>query len=156
MEEVVQDTSWLDKRWQEKDRLLSHFARHQSFPVDGRGFSRHREFDTKSFSWESSLAALIRLLLLPTTVPVLALLSIPVFWTLLVAWLVNTAMRMVFSGPGTANENDSSSANANDSSGQAVTPASAPTTPFIPATPFGSPATLMPWFARRSESPPPK
>lgn len=154
MEEVIQDASWLDKRWQEKDRLLSHFARHQSFPVDGRGYGRDRHFNTKSFSWESSLASLIRLLILPTTVPMLALLSIPVFWTLMIVWLVNAAMRIFSPGSGPVSERDSSSANANDSSGQAVTPASAPPTPFMPTTPFGSPATLMPWFSKRNETPP--
>ena len=155
MEEVIQDSSWLDKRWQEKDRLLSHFARHQSFPVDSREFSRHREFNTRSFSWETSFASLMRLLVLPFCVPLLALLSIPMFWTLLIVWLVNSAIRLLMAVAEPSHGGDQASSDAaGDTSGQAVTPASANTTPFIPATPFGSPATLMPWFSKRSESPP--
>lgn len=42
MEEVLQDPNWLDKKWGEKDRLLGHFARHQQFPADGRGFCKLR------------------------------------------------------------------------------------------------------------------
>jgi len=155
MEEVIQDSSWLDKRWQEKDRLLSHFARHQAFPSDGRGYCRFREFNTRSFSVESSLASLTRLLILPFSVPILALMSIPVFWTLLIVWLVNSAIRTLFSVASSVTGGDQASADAaGDISGQAVTPASVNTTPFIPATPFGSPASVMPWFSKRNESPP--
>jgi len=154
MEEVIQDSSWLDKRWQEKDRLLSQFARHQSFPSDGRGYCRFREFNTRSFSWESSLVSLIRLLILPFSVPLLAIMSIPMFWTLLVVWLVNSAIRKMFSFASSVTGGDQASADsAGDTSGQAVTPASVNTTPFIPATPFGSPASVMPWFSNRNESP---
>lgn len=155
MEEVIQDSSWLDKRWQEKDRLLSHFARHQTFPSDGRGYCRFREFNTRTYSWEGSLASLTRLLILPFSVPVLALMSIPVFWTLLIVWLVNSGIRMLFSVASSVTGGDQTSSDAaGDTSGQAVTPASVNTTPFIPATPFGSPASVMPWFSKRGESPP--
>ena len=34
MEEVLQDTTWLDKKWAEKDRLLHHFSRHNTSPAD--------------------------------------------------------------------------------------------------------------------------
>jgi hypothetical protein len=34
-----------------------------------------------------------------------------------------------------------------------VTPSSAPTTPRVPTTPFGSPS-LLPWFSKRDDSPP--
>lgn len=155
MEEAIQDSSWLDKRWQEKDRLLSHFARHQSFPVDGRGYSRHREFHTRSFSWESSLASMIRLIILPFSVPVLALMSFPIFWTLLIVWLVNSCVRVFVSLFETSSSNTPASGDGScGTPAQAVTPASVNTTPFIPATPFGSPATIMPWFTKRGESPP--
>ena len=34
MEEVLSDPNWLNKQWAEKDRMLGHFERHGSFPVD--------------------------------------------------------------------------------------------------------------------------
>lgn len=149
MEEAIQDASWLDKRWQEKDRLLSHFSRHQSFLADGRRTGTYREFNTRSFAWEGSLASLIRLLVLPFSIPILVLISIPIFWTLLVVWLVNSAIEMLssFTNPLTGDGQGSV-----DPTGQPVTPASVNTTPFTPATPFGSPASIMPWFSKHPET----
>lgn len=142
MEEVLQDASWLDKKWAEKDRMLNHFSRHQSFPPDNRGFCRYRVFDTRSHSIESSAVALARLLLLPCAVPVLLLLSIPIFWTVLWAWLIYTSFKILFY----PNPN-ATSATSNGTSGGSVdtgqTPRgndSAAGTPFLPATPFASPS----------------
>ena len=140
MEEVLQDTSWLDKKWAEKDRLLNHFSRHQSFPPDSRGFCRHRVFETKYHSLESSVIALARLLLLPCAVPVLLLLSIPILWTVLWMWLAHSAFKIVCPDP------DSSSASIDGAiegvidPGQTRSRDSAGGTPFFPATPFASPS----------------
>jgi hypothetical protein len=156
MEEVVQDSAWLDKRWQEKDRLLSHFTRHQSFLDRRRNSARLREFNTKSFAWERSVVSMIRLLILPFSIPILVLISIPVLWTLLLGWAVNSVIEM---WQKTNNQSLGDGSEHNDILGDAtnqtepVTPASVNTTPFIPATPFGSPASLMPWFSKRSEPP---
>lgn len=153
METVTQDTSWLDKKWQEKDRLLSHFVRHQSFPSEGQGYSRPRVFQTRSFAWESSVASLVRLFILPFCVPILIFLSIPVLWTLLAIWSVNTAFRYFFAETETSSTGNRSAADTSDTTEQAVTPSSAPTTPRVPTTPFGSPS-LLPWFSKRDDSPP--
>jgi len=140
MEEVLQDSSWLDKKWAEKDRLLSHFARHQSFPSDSRGYCRHRVFDTRQHSLESSTVALVRLLLLPCAVPVLLLLSIPLFWTLLWAWLAHRAFRSVFPDPEASSSSHSRNGSSADEPSQTPGSASASGTPFFPATPFVSPS----------------
>lgn len=136
LEQVIQDSSWLDKKWSEKDRLLSHFARNQSFPPDNRGNTRHRVFETRYYSVENSVVSFIRLLLLPCTVPVLLMLSIPLFWTLLCIWLAYQAWKLVF-----GMENTSAEDRARQDAEQ--TPVSAPT-PFFPATPFASPS-IMSW-----------
>jgi Acyltransferase C-terminus len=143
MEEVLQDSNWLIKKWAEKDRILSHFARHQVFPSDNRGYCQHRIFDTRSFALESSIVALIRLLLLPCAVPVLLLLSVPVFWTLLAVWLGQRAYQVIFQVPPEPANPDDSRPDSVDSAGQR-TPgsASAAGTPFFPATPFASPSLL--------------
>jgi hypothetical protein len=137
MEEVMQDASWLDKKWAEKDRLLSHFARHQSFPVDNRGYCRHRVFNTRQHSVESSLVALGRLLLVPCAVPVLLLLSFPLFWTLISIWLAMRIFRFLF-----CFDFDVNAAGRADTPGAAgrQTPGSASATPFFPVTPFASPS----------------
>jgi hypothetical protein len=141
MEEVLQDASWLDKKWAEKDRLLSHFSRHQAFPPDGRGFCRHRIFETRSHSIESSVIALARLLLLPCAVPILLFFSIPILWTVFWAWLAHSAFKTVFP------DLDSSSASNNGTTedgagepGQTRSRDSSAGTPFFPATPFASPS----------------
>ena len=140
LEEVLQDSSWLDKTWQEKDRLLSHFARHGAFPVDSRGYRRHQVFDTWSHSLENSCTALARLLLLPCIVPILFLLSIPIFWTLLCIWFLSSIMQRIFPGYELAtlsgDKHESSDGNL-----QSQTPGSAGSTrtPHMPGTPFTSP-----------------
>jgi hypothetical protein len=45
--EVMGNAHWLDDRWKEKERLLSHFAWHRSFPKEGHTFTTPRTFDTK-------------------------------------------------------------------------------------------------------------
>lgn len=140
MEEVLQDASWLDKQWTEKDRMLGHFSRYQSFPVDSRGFCRHRVFDTRLHSVESSFLALCRLLLIPCTVPFLLFLSIPIFWVVLWLWLAYKSIQYLFP------HGDGRPMTFADEAARAVqTPAtpgvdSATGTPFFPATPFASPS----------------
>jgi len=140
MEDVLQDSSWLDTKWAEKDRLLSHFARHQCFPVDGRGYrSRNRYFDSRYYSLESSTVALFRLLVLPFTVPLILLLSVPLFWTLVCIWLVNRSLRFLSGAPLDARRGDDSRHSGISSADQ--TPGSNPSgTPYVPATPFASPS----------------
>ena len=138
MEEVLQDASWLDKKWAEKDRMLDHFSRHNSFPVDSRGFCRHQIFETRFQSVETSVVSLCRLILLPCAVPVLLFLSIPIIWTTFVAWLSYKGYQYIFPDP-----NDPISASTpSDGVGTGQTPGSASQagTPFIPATPFASPS----------------
>mmetsp|Transcript_10034 Transcript_10034/g.15863 ORF Transcript_10034/g.15863 Transcript_10034/m.15863 type:complete len:550 (-) Transcript_10034:107-1756(-) len=137
MEEVLQDASWLDKKWAEKDRLLHHFSRHNAFPADSRGFCRHRIFETRVHSVETSIVSLIRLLLLPCTVPVLLFLSIPILWTVLWAWIIYNCVKYVFLDPGTTSRSNDSATPAGET-GQ--TPSVSAGTPFFPATPFASPS----------------
>lgn len=151
MEEVLQDSSWLDKKWAEKDRLLSHFARHQSFPADGRGYCRHRVFSTRHHSLENSTVSMMRLLLLPCTVPVLLLLSIPLFWTMTMIWVVHQVFRLFFREDHRERGADSTPGSVE---GSTQTPGSnSAGTPFLPATPFGSPS-ISSWrdlFTNRDE-----
>ena len=134
IEEVLQDSLWLDKKWAEKDRLLSQFARHQSFPADSGGYSRSRVFDTRHHSLESSTVALVRLLLVPCAVPVLLLLSIPLCWTLMWFYLAVRAFRVIFP------ETPTGGPPAEGAGRQTPGSASNTGTPYCPATPFGSPA----------------
>ena len=139
MEEVLQDASWLDKQWAEKDQRLSHFSRHQSFLMDSRGFCRHRIFDTRLHSVESSFLALCRLLLIPCTIPILFMLSIPIFWVVLWLWLAYKSFLYVFP------RDDRPLAFADDAASTIQAQAmsgfdSATGTPFFPATPFASPS----------------
>ena len=139
MEEVLQDATWLDKKWAEKDRLLNFFATHQSFPTDGRGFCRHRVFNTRSHSVESSFIALARLLAMPWAIPFLLFLSIPLFWTVLWIYLIHRAFKAIF--PGTDGDGPMlSSDDAGSTMGAGQTPRSESATPFFPATPFASPS----------------
>lgn len=156
MEEVLRDSSWLDKKWLEKDRLLSHFARHGSFPapntIPDNRYCRHRIFDTWSHSLESSLAALARLLILPCTVPILCILSIPIFWALVSIWFISNLIQRIF--PGYDIEQATLSGlyekKSNGTLDSGMTPGSdgsgenAAGTPFVPATPFASPTAK--WF----------
>lgn len=139
MDEVLQDSSWLDKKWAEKDRLLDHFSRHNTFPVDSRGFSRRQLFETRFQSVETSIVSLIRLLLLPCAVPFLLFLSIPIVWTTFLAWLVYKAYQYALN-----DEPNDRASQPTSTSGVEIseTPGSAPQalTPYIPATPFASPS----------------
>ena len=130
MEEVLQDSNWLFKKWAEKDRLLSQFARQQQFPGDTRD-TRPRVFATRQYNLESSILALMRLLLLPCAIPFLLLLSFPLFWLVLWIWLGHNIYRMV-----TGEKPDERPRDRTPGS------ASAPDTPFFPATPFVSPSPL--------------
>ena len=140
MEEVLQDASWLDKKWAEKDRLLHHFSRHNSFPADSRGFARHRVFETRWHSVETSIVSLLRLLLLPCAVPVLILLSIPILWTVFWAWALYSSYNYLFPDPGAARSASATTPTTNDENSQTpIVNSSNPGTPFIPVTPFASP-----------------
>lgn len=144
MDEVLQDSSWLDKQWVEKDRLLGHFSRHQQFPTDNRGFARHRAFDSRSFQVESSVLSLLRLMIIPLFVPIMLLLAIPIFWVVLWLWICFKSYQILNPDP------DRPRAGGVDEAVQATqTPGSeginsATGTPFFPATPFGSP-TISSW-----------
>lgn len=157
LDEVLQDSNWLFKKWTEKDRLLEHFARYQQFPIDCRGYGQYRIFDSRTHSFETSIVALITLLLLPCCVPVLLFLSFPLFWTLLVLWCSQRAITFVFADPSTRQSDyDNLSDHRNGGSGNggdSQTPGSASLagTPFLPATPFASP-TLMNWRDLMSSS----
>lgn len=139
MEEVLQDASWLDKQWAEKDRLLSHFSRHQSFPADSRGFCRHREFDTRDYALESSILALLRLLIVPCTVPILVLLSIPIFWVVFWLWIVYKSFKILFPDLEGRTMGSDGAATTTQTPGSAGGDLAAGT-PFMPATPFASPS----------------
>lgn len=131
MEEVLADSSWLDKKWAEKDRLLHHFARHQSFPAD-RGFARYRAFESRTHSIETSVVSLFRLMLVPCFIPVLLLLSIPIVWTVTWIWIFYSSFKIMFGTDGRP------SASAGDG-GTTPRPDSNPGTPFVPTTPFATP-----------------
>lgn len=148
MEEVlhIDNVNWLVKKWAEKDRLLTYFARHQQFPNDSRGFyGRPRVFNTRFHSLESSVGSLIRLILVTSAVPVLVLVSVPLSWTVLWIWVVTKACQLLvelISG----REVDNGSGT-DPGAGGRFTPGSVPSaagTPYLPATPFVSP-NLMNW-----------
>jgi hypothetical protein len=140
VEEVLQDASWLDKKWAEKDRLLHHFSRHNSFPADSRGFARHRVFETRYYSVETSMVALLRLILLPCAVPVLLFLSIPILWTVFWAWLLYKTYKYIFPDPAAPQSSSSTTPTASGETGETPTIHSGnPGTPYLPATPFASP-----------------
>jgi Acyltransferase C-terminus len=151
MGEVIQDSNWLCKAWAEKDRLLSHFTRHGQFPVDNRGYSQHRIFDTRTFALETSIASFIRLFLVPFAVPILLLLSVPLFWTLLTIWLCQKAYNMIYNVPVQApvyhpyEYDDDGHPNPMMGGTEERTPGSTSSTtgtPYFPATPFASPSIL--------------
>jgi hypothetical protein len=138
MEEVLQDASWLDKKWAEKDRMLQYFSRHRCFPSDSRGFCRHRRFDTRFQSLETSFVSLLRLSFIPSVLPILIFLSIPIVWTTFIAWLLYKGHQYLYFYPNetTASRNQSSNIDETDEN----TVASSRGTPFIPTTPFASPS----------------
>ena len=115
MEEVLQDSSWLDKKWAEKDRMLQYFSRHNNFPTDNRGFCRHQIFDTRYQSMETSIMSFMRLVLLPCSLPILLFLSIPIIWTTFVAWILYKGYQYVFLlDELNPNENNHDSSNKNN------------------------------------------
>ena len=134
MEEVLQDASWLDKKWAEKDRMLQYFSRHNCFPTDSRGFCRHQLFETRFQSMETSIMSLLRLALLPCALPILIFLSIPIIWTTFVAWLLYKGYQYTFYDY--PNDRPTSRNSETDEN----TGSSSRGTPFIPATPFASPS----------------
>jgi hypothetical protein len=140
MEEVLQDSNWLDKQWTDKDKALGYFIRHQSFPMDSRGFCRHLVFDTRQHSMESSALALIRLLLLPCAIPLLLFISIPLFWIVLWCWLAFKSFNLVFSGDGQPAGLSTHGGNSTSQTPGSAGLDSATGTPFFPATPFVSPS----------------
>jgi len=154
-EEVSQDARWLDKQWAEKDRLLGHFARHQQFPSDGRGFCRHRVFDTRTHSIEGSVFSLALLMFMPCTVPFMLLVSIPLFWMILWSWLAYRTFDMMFPDLIGGVDGVSSSSNLMGRAGGSVDSTqrtdgnggvdSVGGTPFFPVTPFASPLTTTNW-----------
>ena len=163
MEEVLQDASWLDKKWAEKDRILQYFSRHDNFPTDNRGFRRHQVFDTRYHSMETSIASFLRLIALPCVLPVLIFLSIPIVWTTFVAWIMFKGYQYVYEYDNNNHQKksgnqhhqnrnhrqhhhnhqlSSSSSSSNIHDDHNATPGSSSSnagTPFIPATPFASP-----------------
>jgi hypothetical protein len=142
MEAVIQDPNWLVKKWAEKDRLLSAFARIQKFPVDSQGFvTRPRVFDTRWYSLEGSVVALLRLLLSPLAVPILALFLFPLFWTLALAHVAHRAFRLLFPvDDAGAQSGEGRPETPGAQGGQTPGSASAAGTPYLPATPFASPS----------------
>ena len=146
--EVLGDSQWLDKQWKEKDRLLTHFAKYQQFPVEQRGYGRQQRSFRSRNHVESSVMGIVRLGIIPFMIPLILLISIPLCWLVLWMWLAYRAFDLVldwdsisslFSGvavPGSA----------------AQTPRSTGT-PFFPATPFGSPnSTLNNWRSSPNEN----
>eukprot|EP00980_Cylindrotheca_fusiformis_P006272 scaffold1340_cov122-Cylindrotheca_fusiformis.AAC.15 len=140
MEEVLSDSSWLDKKWAEKDRLLHHFSRHQSFPAD-RGFCRYRVFESRTHSLETSIVSFFRLLILPCTIPLLMLLSIPILLTVVWVWLAYTTFKLLFPDPDDTEGQRRAATRAAEDAGETTASESntGSTTPFLPATPFVSP-----------------
>mmetsp|Transcript_19579 Transcript_19579/g.48753 ORF Transcript_19579/g.48753 Transcript_19579/m.48753 type:complete len:507 (-) Transcript_19579:65-1585(-) len=137
MEEVLQDASWLDKKWAEKDRLLQHFSRHRCFPLDSRGFCRHQMFETRYQSMEVSAMSFLRLALIPCVLPILIFLSIPIVWTTFCAWIMYKGYQYwVLGHQSEATPGRSPSSNIYEENISSVSRG----TPFIPATPFASPS----------------
>ena len=138
MEEVLQDSSWLDKKWAEKDRMLQHFSRHRCFPTDSRGFCRHQLFETRYQSMEVSVISFLRLALVPCVLPILLFLSIPIVWTTFVAWLLYKGYQYCFYNPNETTTSQSPASNQYE--GDENIASSSRGTPFIPATPFATPS----------------
>ncbi|CAM9168760.1 unnamed protein product [Choristocarpus tenellus] len=85
LEEVLGNPNWLDDRWAEKECLLAHFAKKQSFPSDGRGFPAWRTLDTRGTTLEGTAVALLQLLMVPLAIPVIFLTSLPVVVAMAIA-----------------------------------------------------------------------
>ena len=153
MGEVLSDNNWLDKRWIEKDRLLEHFARHGSFPVDNRGFSRHVVMDTKGLCVESSLMSLMKLGMVFFCIPVILFLTVPLLCGIGWVWLAFKSFEMLFPGgfgrvfaswgDGALSRDGKVDGGGSVNSGSD----SAVGTPFFPATPFASPLNVVNWMS---------
>lgn len=145
------DPQWLDNRWAEKDRVLTYFGRTETFPApapsNGRARPGHaaaigaagsaqyfRNFNSRSFKAETSALALIRLCLIPLTLPILAFLACP---ALTLYFVVTTIRRWIFPYPTSPNGIPRVTSREHDL-GSGSTPAPIPT-PFLPQTPFTSP-----------------
>lgn len=151
MEEVMSDSTWLDKKWAEKDQLLEHFSRHGSFPVDRRGFSKQIVMNTKWFHVENSISALFKLVLIPFISPIILIFTVPVLFAVAWFWLLRQ-LAFVFlpdifvdsNGPtvsdGPENTKGSNVVSRDSTSG----------TPFFPATPFASPINIQTWASTTS------
>jgi len=152
MGEVLSNTNWLDKEWMEKDRLLDHFERHGVFPVHNRGFCRHMVLDTKSHNVETSLSALMRLALIPFSIPILLFLAIPLLFSLGWIWIAHQSFMLLFPGGfsdllgrgsgmnGKDGKHHDGNRGGNVSRGSSYCGTdSSVGTPFFPATPFASP-----------------
>lgn len=140
MEEVLRDASWMDKQWAEKDRLLNHFSRHQQFPADSRGFCRHRVFVPSDFQVETAVIALALFMAIPFFVPVIILLSIPVFWIVLWMWLLYQSYKILFPWNPRSAVRAEGNAHSTQFTENVGDSGSAANTPFFPATPFASPS----------------
>jgi hypothetical protein len=145
MEEVLQDSSWLDKKWAEKDGMLQYFSRHNRFPSDSRGFCRHQSFETRFQSMETSVMSLFRLSFIPCILPVLIFLSIPIVWTTFVAWMLYKGYQYVYCYHNETTTSRSQSSNMDETDEKSVN--SSRGTPFMPTTPFASPEVSN-WHSR--------
>ena len=145
--EVMGDAQWLDKQWEEKDRLLQHFAKYQQFPADPRGFCRQRVFHTRSCSLESSFVGLTRLCIIPLMIPVILLLAIPLFWVFLWLYLAYRGFEVVFGWDGLT-----SILGGVPMGGVAGQTPRSQGTPFFPATPWSSPNQhMMGWASHEKK-----
>ena len=164
MEEVLQDSTWLDKKWREKDRLLTHFVRHQQFPSwssdqpqhtkTNRGSSKHWVLDTRGHCVENSVIAILRLALIPFAIPVILFLMIPILWCVVWIWIAHKSFLLLFpdgisslwEGPSHASSvSDKNTNSISCDNGHHSGSDSAVGTPFFPATPFASPVNVTSW-----------
>jgi len=105
MEEVMSDSHWLDSRWAEKDKILTHFKHHHQFPSDGRGFEP-TTFDSSEHRKESSVLSLVCLSGITIALPLVTaaliiptLLLSPLIVTLWLARRVRTSLSGMDTGP---------------------------------------------------------
>jgi 1-acyl-sn-glycerol-3-phosphate acyltransferase len=164
MEEVLQDSNWLDKKWREKDRLLTHFVRHQQFPSwssdqpqhtkTNRGSSKHWVLDTRGYCVENSIIAILRLALIPFAIPVILFLMIPILWCVVWIWIAHKSFLLLFpdgfaslwEGPGHGlSVSDKIGSGISGDNGHHSGSDSAVGTPFLPTTPFASPVNVTSW-----------
>jgi 1-acyl-sn-glycerol-3-phosphate acyltransferase len=148
MEEVLADGEWLDKQWADKDRMLSHFCRHQQFPTDGRGFCRQRTFETKTHNIEASVMSLARLCAIPLSLPLLIIISIPLATFTLYVWVsyrfIVFLAEMATDASLKGRHQQSRHGSFSSGIGSAISrSAGGVFTPYFPATPFASPLAGM-------------